>query len=336
MYSLQGSPLIGQAIDLATKASLQHRRDLYFDCLLACTGLVGLGLLMEILEIKHDILEAIGRKSREGKYWLALPIDRREYPEASPRAKVLSAVGWVLIVVGVTGEGVFEGFVSKYDTALSRVTDTVVAEAQKESANAEATAKGFDAQIAESDAKAKSAEAIAKGFEAQIADAKARAAQAELELARIKTPRSLTHVPELVATLKPFKGTKYLFFGLFGDEESANLLRQIDGVLQGAEWTRVQPPSPFPPVLNLSLGSVSIAVTQRFDTGVKITVESMESVASLQSLPLDKVPAYIQAATSLRGSLAPRIFPPQNGIGDTINVLSGNEPFVLITVGKKP
>jgi hypothetical protein len=104
MYSLQGSldvALVGQAIDLATKANLQHLRDRYFDCLLACTGLVGIGLLMEVLEIRHDMLEAIGRKSREHKYWLAVPIDRKEYPEASPRAKVLSAVGWVLIVLGL-------------------------------------------------------------------------------------------------------------------------------------------------------------------------------------------------------------------------------------------
>ena len=54
---------------------------------------------MEVLEIKHDMLEAIGRKSREQKYWLALPVDGKEYPEASPRAKVLSAVAWVLFVL---------------------------------------------------------------------------------------------------------------------------------------------------------------------------------------------------------------------------------------------
>ena len=107
--------------------------------------------------------------------------------------------------------------------------------------------------------------------------------------------------PELVAALKPFKGTKYMFFGLFGDEESAKLLRQIDGVLQGAEWKRAQPPRPLPPVLNLSLGSVSIAVSQRVDTGVKISVESTGSLASLQSAPLDKSPPYIQAAATSGG-----------------------------------
>ena len=54
----------------------------------------------------------------------------------------------------------FEGFVSKYDTALSKMTDTIVAEAEKESAHAEAIAKGFDAKIAESTARVQAAEAI--------------------------------------------------------------------------------------------------------------------------------------------------------------------------------
>ena len=46
MYQLQGPlevALVGQAIDLATTANLQHLSDRYFDCLLACTGLVGIG-----------------------------------------------------------------------------------------------------------------------------------------------------------------------------------------------------------------------------------------------------------------------------------------------------
>jgi hypothetical protein len=246
MYSLQGSlgfALVGQGMSLVTKANLQHLRDIYFDCLLACTGLVGIGLLMEILEIAHDVLEAIGRKSREHKYWLSFPIDRKEYPEASPRAKVLSGVGWVLIVLGVAGEGVFEGFVSKYDTALSHMTDTIVAEAQEESANAEATAKGFDAQIAESDAKAKSAEATAKQFEAQIADAKARAAQAELELAKIKQWRTLTpkQQQEIGNALSVYAGQNFAFL-VFGDPESLSFLGDIKAALKIAGWNRVATP----------------------------------------------------------------------------------------------
>lgn len=248
MYSLQGSPPFGQVIDVVTKANLQHWRDIYFDCLLACTGLVGLGLLMEVLEIKHDLLEAIGRKSRDRKYWLALPIDRRGYPEASPCAKVLSTVGWVLIVVGVTGEGVFEGFVSKYDAALSRVTDAVVAEAQKESANAEVTAKGFDAQIAESDAKAKSAEATAKKFEAQIADAEKAAAESKAEaesehLARVQLqqelePRRLTGAQKEKLRALLSDDPQQIMFGwcMTGSDDCQDFVNDIGDAFNKAKW----------------------------------------------------------------------------------------------------
>jgi hypothetical protein len=122
---------------------------------------VGVGLLLELPEIVHDMCEIYGRKSRELKYWLTPAIDRREYPKRE-WVKKWAALGWVLIVLGVMGEGWFETQVSKYDSALSNMTDAVVAKAQEESAHAEAIAKGFDAQIADSNAKAKSAEAAAE------------------------------------------------------------------------------------------------------------------------------------------------------------------------------
>ena len=143
------------------EAHLKGLRDWNFHWLLACTFMVGIGLLMELPEIVHDMCEIYGRKSRELKYWLATPLDRREY-HTRDWVKKWSALGWVLIVLGVMGEGWFESQVSKYDSALSNLTTAAVAEAQKESSQAEAIAKGFDKQIAESNAKAASAEATAE------------------------------------------------------------------------------------------------------------------------------------------------------------------------------
>jgi len=203
---------------------------------------------MEASEIKHDVLEAIGRKSREHKYWLSLPIDREKYPEASPRAKVLAAVGWVLIVVGVVGEGVSEGYVSKYDTALSNITDAVVAKAQKESAQAEATAKGFDAQIAASDATAKSAEATAKKFEAQIADAQKAAAESKAEaeserLARVQLqkelePRRLTGTQKEALRTLLNDDPQQVMFGwcMTGSDDCQDLVNDIGEAFNKANW----------------------------------------------------------------------------------------------------
>ena len=151
MYLSPGSPELLQA-------HLQSLRNWNFHWLLGCTFMVGIGLLMELPEIVHDMCEIYGRKSRELKYWLATSVDRREYPTRD-WVKKWAALGWVLIVLGVMGEGWFEAQVSKYDSALSNLTDTAIAEAQRKSAEAEATAKGFDKQIAESKAKAASAEA---------------------------------------------------------------------------------------------------------------------------------------------------------------------------------
>jgi hypothetical protein len=244
MYLSSGSPELAQAasaLELA-RGHLKSLRDWNFHCLLVCTFAVGVGLLMELPEIVHDMWEIYGRKSRELRYWLTPSIDRREYPRRD-WVKKWSALGWVLIVLGVMGEGWFEAQVSKYDSALSSMTDTVVAEAQKESSIAEATAKGFDARIAESDAKAKSAEATAKQFEAQITDANARAAQAELELAKIKQWRTLTpkQQQEIGTALSVYAGQNFAFL-VFGDPESLSFLGDIKGALKIARWNRVATP----------------------------------------------------------------------------------------------
>src|SRR6201987_664633 len=124
---------VAQACDLASSTCLKNWRDVFFVCLLGCTGLVAIGLAMEVGEIWHDAREAIWEKSLDLKHWLTPSIDRKEYPPRVSRSKKLwAAVGWVLIVVGVVGEGVFEGFVYKYDLALSILSDSSIAETQKE------------------------------------------------------------------------------------------------------------------------------------------------------------------------------------------------------------
>jgi hypothetical protein len=238
---VSGSPGLAQAANALelTRDHLKSLRDSNFHWLLGCTFAVGVGLLLELPEIVHDMCEIYGRKSRELKYWLTPSIDRKEYPRRD-WVKKWSALGWVLIVVGVMGEGWFEAQVSKYDSALSNLTDTVVAEAQKESANAEATAKGFDAKIAESDAKAKSAEATARGFEAQIADANARAAEAERETARLTrkladrvlSPEQQKRIKAKVAL---FPGVPYEL-AVSDVPETTRLAESVTHILDSAGW----------------------------------------------------------------------------------------------------
>jgi hypothetical protein len=120
-------------IDSAIKTDLQHLRYRYFVCLLVSTAIVGIGLLLEVFEIAHDMWGVRKKKSIELKYWLAPSMERREY-RTPDWMKVLTAVGWLLIVVGVMGEGVFEGYVSWADGTLQTFNDILLGEAQKEAA----------------------------------------------------------------------------------------------------------------------------------------------------------------------------------------------------------
>jgi hypothetical protein len=136
MYLSLGSPEVVQAahaLELATRDHLKGLRDWNFHWLLGCTFAVGVGLLMELPEIVHDMSEIYGRKSRELKYWLTPSMDRSEFPRRD-WVKKWSALGWVLIVLGVMGEGCFEAQVSKYDSALSNLNESLVAETQQEAA----------------------------------------------------------------------------------------------------------------------------------------------------------------------------------------------------------
>jgi hypothetical protein len=294
MYVPNGSPefvRISQALDLAIKADLQSLRDWYFDCLLVCTAIVGLGVFMEGFEICHDMWGIFRRKSVELYYWTSLSIDRKPY-HAPNWMKVMAAVGWVFIVLGVAGEGVYEGFVSKYDSALSSLNDTLIAETQKETAvalaravHAETTAKQFDVQIAESNSKAKSAEAIAKGFEAQIADAKARTAQAELELAQIKQWRTLKpkQQEEIGAVLSGFAGQDFAFLA-FGDPESMAFLRDINATLKIAKWNRVSAPPGLGGDTAYNVDGIMVPTVN--DTGLDVYVGSDNTAAHPAALAL--------------------------------------------------
>lgn len=231
IYLSLGSPELDQKTLELARDQLKNLRDGNFHWLLGCTFAVGVGLLLELPEIIHDLCEIYGRKTRELKFWLSLPMDRKEYPHRD-WVKKWSALGSVLIVIGVMGEGWFESQVSKYDSALSKMTDTVVAQASEESNKAEVIASGFDAQIAASDAKAKSAEATAKQFEAQIAEANKEATDAKLELAKFKAPRELDtkQRDRVTAKCKSFPRTPFILL-VNPDPESIHLLGVLEDIL---------------------------------------------------------------------------------------------------------
>lgn len=170
--------------------------------------------------------------------------------------------------------------------------------------------------------------------EIQITDATKRAAEATLELEKMRSPRMLLHIPELEATLKQFRDTEYTFSSVGQDEESINFLKEIDSLLQRAGWKRVKP-SGGPPAINVFGKDVDFSVTVALKSGIAISVDSSQPVATLQALPVEKLPPSVKAAIALNLTLFPDFSPPQEG-DHQVDVQSGNSGVVRISVGKKP
>ena len=77
---------------------------------------------------------------------------------------------------------------------------------------------------------------------ARAAAALDAAAQARLELAKLKTPRTITpkQGETIIQAMREFKGQRYAL-SAYGDVESLNYAAQIGRVLENAGWVRVEP-----------------------------------------------------------------------------------------------
>ncbi len=159
-------------LDSAVRNDLQDLRDKYFLRLLVSAVIVALGVGLEGPEIVKDILERFS-KSRISKNlakWITL----------------VSALGWTFVAIGVAGEFVMEGLVSKADALIQTFESELLADSQKQTAfaladaeSAKALAKGYESQIAESNARAKAAEAQVASATAASADAVSKVAAAD-------------------------------------------------------------------------------------------------------------------------------------------------------------
>src|SRR5581483_3689195 len=239
MYLPQGSPeisAIAQSLDSLIRADLQHLRDLYFGWLLFCTLIVGFGLGLEGPEIVHDMIGIFRRETIERRFWLALSIERREW-KVPEWMKVMTALGWLLIVVGVTGEFVAEAYIHEADAVLDTFNDILTSEVHKE--------------VASAFVQASSAEKVVAGFGLQIAQADERAKVAKKEaeserLERVKlelqlAPRRLSNkqINKLADKLKPLasKGQKYITITSSAfDVESIDFKRDFETAFTAGGW----------------------------------------------------------------------------------------------------
>jgi hypothetical protein len=113
-------------------------------------------------------------------------------------------------------------------------------------------------------------------------------------------------------------------------------LKELDGVLMSAGWKRVKPPGGFP-AINVFGKDVEFSVPVCISTGILVSVDSEQSVASLQALSLAAMPMYARAAITLNLNLPSHLSPSHaDNVVKTVEVLSGTSKTVRLSVGKKP
>jgi hypothetical protein len=264
------SPEIIASLDEGVRQYLLDGRDEYFNLLLLSTVIVAVGIVMEGPEVVHDTKEEILRYLFRSKSALKVdgPTGLPIYEHRLNWMKLTASLGWLLIVIGVSGEFVLDSLVSQSDSQVQTFNNIItkfgVAEANLRAEEARATASGFEGQIAASNkeaklatARARSAEALAKRYELQIATFETRAKEAEARaegarslaaadnLARVKIEDRLAGwrlSPEawgrLRLRIEPFPDTPFEFWA---NPVESRFLDILDQLLSAAKWKREKP-----------------------------------------------------------------------------------------------
>ncbi|MGO9337490.1 MAG: hypothetical protein ACLPY1_08285 [Terracidiphilus sp.] len=108
---------------------LEATSDRVFLLLLVSTGIVAIGIAFEWPEVKRDFTEWWrARPSRNS--WLIGP-----KPERS-KIPLWSLIGFILVIVGVALEGVFEGWLGTTDTRIRNFDKGIIASTEKEASQA--------------------------------------------------------------------------------------------------------------------------------------------------------------------------------------------------------
>lgn len=283
------------------------------------------------------------------------------------RKTLLEKIGLGFFAVAVLAEMVAYPYGQRNDTLSAQVIGSLDAKSSEayrnassaltKSGEAETKAAAADTVSGKAVAESSSAMSIANGarseadtFEADIKSAKEQATKAEshleeatksaniltAKLERLTTPRRLLRSDPVVAPLRAFERTQYVFIGTCADHECFDLLTDIDALLKLAGWQRIKGP-----VMRIGITQVHIngdkdfAVDISLSTGTVISAQTPGGIESLNGLPDVILPGYVRAAVALNEVLAAHIAPSEN-TGMRVGIKSGASTAVEIDVGRKP
>jgi hypothetical protein len=360
------SPKIIEALDNSIRDELQRTSHGFFVWVLMSAFVVAIGVALEGPEILHEMWPRFFSFFTRGSIRLIRKFKRI--------VKNVGFWGWLLVVVGVAGEGIFEGLQNRAEGQLQTFNDILLADAQRNAGNARVSAidaanaagransesksaavsssnavllaqgaskeaDSFAEEIASAKNEAANAVSRLASAEKQLADATQREADAEAALKRLKTPRSLFNADGLVAGLRSFKGTEYTM-NVAQDDEAFQLTKDIDKALNAAGWIRKQPQGHSIGITYFNVFSQDFkdGVPVCVATGVTISVRSKDSLESLQSRPSQYLPKTVRAALILNNGLAASILPSDDHNVDkgVIDPMPGEEGPMQICVGRKP
>ena len=150
----------------------------------------------------------------------------------------------IAYIVGVATAAVATFAIYHLSARVTAAKDRELEEYRIESASKISAAESESAKaikIAESERLARAElESQVAVAEARAAEANAVASQAQLELEKLKQPRTITPEDQekIITALKTFAG-QHFSFSVFSDPEALALVRVLDAMLKSAGWLRV-------------------------------------------------------------------------------------------------
>jgi len=208
--------------------------------------------------------------------------------------------------------------------------------AQNSASDALTIARGARQEADSFETRLGGAEHKADEADSRVSEALKRVVETTTEIERIRLPRTLVDIPKVAERLRQFKGTEYAFTAVSPDDDSLKLLKQIDRTLQLAEWKRGKVTYSPVPALQIS-GANDIVEIGVYD-GVHIVVDTMESLAEIQSTPTDKLPELVKIGDALNNEIFFGLSPAAD-IKDRlpVEIDPGKQTRVIhIKVGRKP
>jgi hypothetical protein len=156
------------------------------------------------------------------------------------------------------------------------------------------------------------------GESALLAEARERADDAELELARLKTPRTLAPEAQrrLAAQLRQFAGQEYAGQVAPGSEDARGLWEALDPALAAAQWVRVAP-------YGFAIGNPPAGVPLAPNSGVTVFV------AASRANELAPIAQALARALMAEGIIA--------GVSASAGPqMEGRPNVIVIEIGRKP